>query len=167
MSRIPYRLAAALLVACVALFAAACFKVAELIIPDGECEPAATEVSGAAPELTSAVGDWPSANRNLAGTRATFDSGIDTSSVGRLGIAWSYALEPTGSSNGAAATNPLIVGDTVYLADLDSNIHAIDLRTGERRWRIRNDAPVFGPNGVAVGWGRVFASVGGARIAGV
>ena len=154
----------ALLLACVALGTAACFKAAELIIPDDDCEPSAADVSGPAPELTSAAHEWPSANRDLAGSRATFDSGIDTGSVGRLGIAWSYALEPTGSSNGAAATNPLIVGDTVYVADLDSDIHAIDLQTGARRWRIKHDNPVFGPNGVAVGWGRVFASVGGATI---
>ena len=164
MSPMALRLTA-LLLASVTVAATACFKAAEVIIPDDACEPSAGDVSGPAPELTSAAHEWPSANRDLAGTRATFDSSIDAASVGRLSVAWTYALEPNAGANGSAATNPLIASGAVYVADLASNIHAIDLRTGDPRRRIDNDAPVFGPNGVAVGWGRVFASVGGTTIA--
>ena len=135
---------------------------------DGEggedCEPAAAPVTGPAPELASEARAWPHANRDLAGTRATFDSGINSKTVQRLDVAWEYRLDQSGSPNGSAATNPLILDGTVYVSDLDSDIHAIDLGTGERRWRVVNDAPVFGPNGVAVGWGRVFASTGGVSI---
>ena len=155
---------AALGLACVAVLATGCFKAAELVLRDEDCEASATEIRGPAPELTAAASNWPSANRDLHGTRAAFDSAIGAGSVGRLEVAWSYELEPTESPNGALATNPVVVGDTVYVAALDSNIHAIDLQSGERRWLIEHQNPVFGPNGVAVGWGRVFASVGGSRI---
>ena len=120
-------------------------------------------VSGPAPELAEADG-WPSANRDLAGTRAVPGGPIHAATVGRLEVAWEYRLPRGGSPNGAAATTPLISGGVVYLTDLDSNVHAVGLRSGERRWIVRNDAPVFGPNGVAVGWGRVFASTGGDAI---
>ena len=54
---------------------------------------------------------------------------------------------------------------TVYLGDLNTNVHAIDLVTGERRWLAPSDAPVFGPSGVAVDDGKVFANKAGWGIA--
>jgi outer membrane protein assembly factor BamB len=49
------------------------------------------------------------------------------------------------------------VGDTVYAQDLTSNVHAIDRETGAIRWQRRFESFVIGPNGVAVGWGRLYA----------
>ncbi len=153
------RRAPLLLLATAALLLAACEEGGK----GGEdCDPA--PVAGPAPEAASEARAWPHANRDLAGTRSTFDSGINSETVQRLGVAWEYRLDQSGSPNGSAATNPLVLGGTVYVSDLDSDIHAIDVETGERRWRVVNDAPVFGPNGVAVGWGRVFASTGGYSI---
>jgi len=35
---------------------------------------------------------------------------------------------------GAATTNPLIIGNTVYFQDLKSNIYAVDFKTGKQLW---------------------------------
>lgn len=148
-----------------ALLAAACGAADEAAGDGADCEALASPVSGPAPELASAAGGWPSANRNLAGDRAALGGPIRAATAARLETAWEYALPSGDSPFGMAATNPLIANGVVYLADLSSNVHAVDLRTGERRWSATNDAPTFGPNGVAVGWGRVFASVGGDSIA--
>ena len=59
---------------------------------------------------------------------------------------------------GAAATNPLIINSTVYLQDLGSNIFSLDLKTGKPLIEAIYNRPNGGPNGVAVGQGRIFAS---------
>ena len=134
------------------------------VVPAGCAEPAApVEVTGPAPELSSA-GDWPSANRDLSGTRAASDSLIDSATVSDLETVWEYPLTGTAGFFGYAATNPLILGGPVYLQDLASGLHVLDLQTGRVCWRLALDAPVFGPNGLAVGWGRVFAPTRGRAI---
>ena len=121
-------------------------------------------VDGLAPELASTAGQWPSANRDLHGTRAVFDSPIDSTTVADLELAWDYPLTGRGGAFGQAATNPLIIDGRVYLQDLASGLHVIDLESGESGWELALEALVFGPNGLAVGWGRVFAAVRGTSI---
>jgi glucose dehydrogenase len=100
--------------------------------------------------------DWPLPGRDYRNTRATSDSSIDSSTVASLGVAWEVPL-PGGIAYGNASTTPLILGDTVYVQDLTSNVRAIDRATGALRWERLLDSFVIGPNGVAVGWGRLFA----------
>ena len=110
------------------------------------------------------AGDWPLPNYDHSGTRATFDSKIDSGNVDQLTEAWRYEL-PRGPGFGAAATTPIVIDGTVYIGDLLTNVHAVDLLTGERRWMVEVGVGVFGPSGVAVGWGKVFANKGGTEIA--
>jgi outer membrane protein assembly factor BamB/plastocyanin len=46
----------------------------------------------------------------------------------------------------------------VYFQDLASNVFALNLETGERIWEQRYDELVVGPNGPAVGYGKVFVA---------
>jgi outer membrane protein assembly factor BamB len=46
----------------------------------------------------------------------------------------------------------------VYIQDLACNVFALDFETGEVLWEHRYDNPTVGPNGPAVGWGKVFAA---------
>ena len=110
------------------------------------------------PEIATA---WPLPNYDHFSTRATFDSKIDSGNVDQLTEAWRYKLPRGKGFAGAAATTPIVIDGTVYIGDLLTNVHAIDLVTGERRWMAEVDAEVFGPSGVAVGWGKVFANKGG------
>jgi glucose dehydrogenase len=110
------------------------------------------------PEVEADTHQWPLPNRDYAATRAALDSDISSRNVNRLALAWAFPI-PRGSGNyGNAATGPLILGDTVYLPDLDCNIHAVDRLTGDLRWQRRYTSSVVDPNGVAVGWGKVFGA---------
>src|SRR5690606_6464517 len=115
-------------------------------------------VPGMPPEVESSLGQWPLPHRDYAGTRATSDSSIDSQSVNDLGLAWTFDIPGRGPF-GALATNPLVLNDTVYVQDLASNIFALDLQAGEVRWQAILDSPSIGPNGIAVGWGKVFAAL--------
>lgn len=72
---------------------------------------------------------------------------------------------PGASAYGNASTTPLIVGDTVYVQDLQSNVRAIDLTSGTVRWTHAYNSFQIGPNGVAIGYGRVYVAKNSHEIA--
>ncbi len=119
--------------------------------------------SGPAPPLTGAD-DWPHPNYDVRGSRATFTSAITSANVRDLEEAWRYEL-PSGGAFGIAATTPVIAGGVVYLGDLQTNVHAIDFQSGNRRWLAEVGQWTYGPSGVAVSGGCVFANLGGRAIA--
>jgi outer membrane protein assembly factor BamB len=109
------------------------------------------------PEVTQYAKDWPLPNRDYANSRATMDSNINSGNVKNLGANWAIPLPGQGIF-GAASTTPIIMGNTVYFQDLGNNIFAIDLVTGAIKWTKLYNESNIGPNGVAVGWGKVFGS---------
>ena len=108
-------------------------------------------------EAAPVTGPWPSANLDLAGTRATTDSPIDSSTVDDLEVAWTFEV-PDGGMAGALATTPVIVDDRVWVADLSSDVYALDLADGSEVLRIENGFGTFGPNGVAVDQRHVYVA---------
>jgi alcohol dehydrogenase (cytochrome c) len=70
-------------------------------------------------------------------------------------VRWRFRLT-RGSTFGSFASTPLVVGQTVYVQDLSSSVHALDLRTGGLRWQYLVRAPNDGPNGLAYAGGRIF-----------
>jgi glucose dehydrogenase len=116
------------------------------------------------PEMVKYASEWPSANRDYQNTRTTQDTMINSHNVDTLNVAWTFAL--TGFSEwGAAATNPIILGNTVYFQDLKSNVFAIDLATGKQLWETEYNLDNFGPNGPAVGWNKLFVTKGHYEVA--
>jgi len=111
------------------------------------------------PEVSLSLDEWPLANKDYRNTRATFTSKINSKNVSRLQVAWTFDI-PGVSTFGAAATNPLIVGNRVYLQDLKSNVYALNLRTGRPFWLKVFNFDNIGPNGPAVGWGKIFITKG-------
>jgi glucose dehydrogenase len=109
------------------------------------------------PEVTAYAGDWPVPQGNLAAHRAAADSSITAATVGHLEVAWRAPLDAVGGI-GAVTAIPIVVGDTVYLQDMESNVLAIARDSGTLRWRHDYGAPSSGPNGVAAGYGLVFGS---------
>jgi outer membrane protein assembly factor BamB/plastocyanin len=116
-------------------------------------------VSAIPPEVSEYAGDWPLPNYDYANTRASNSTAINASSVDDLGVAWSFALNASGQF-GAASSNPIIIGDTVYFQDINANVFALSLESGDLVWSAPyNNTSVAGPNGPAVGWGKVFAAI--------
>ena len=116
------------------------------------------------PEITQHAKDWPISNKDYSNTRATTDSVIKSANVNTLGVAWTFDI-PGIAEFGAAATNPLIAGNTVYLQDMKSNVFAINLKTGVKIWSKEYNTDVFGPEGPALGWGKIFMLKGHYEVA--
>jgi outer membrane protein assembly factor BamB len=119
--------------------------------------PGGTSTVGSPPsEIVRYAADWPLANKDYNNTRATTDSTINANNVGNLHQVWSYDIIGVGGFGGATS-NPLIVDNKVYFQDLKANVIALDLNTGNVVWsKMYNDSGIEGPNGPAVGYGKVF-----------
>ncbi len=93
---------------------------------------------------------------DLANTR--FAAGpIDRASAEKLKLAWKLPSEAQ-STYGAYSASPVVSGGVVYMQDLESNVQAVDLESGELLWETKMESPDQGPNGVAVAEGMVFGA---------
>lgn len=110
------------------------------------------------PEVTTYANDWPLPGKDYNNSRASMTSSINSGNVATLGVAWSYNIVGTGSFGGATST-PLILGRTVLFQDAKANVIALDLQDGAVKWsNMYNASFVEGPNGPAVGYGKVFVA---------
>lgn len=115
------------------------------------------------PEARAHPGDWPLAGRDYRNSRAVPESAITAATVDRLEEVWQAPLPGTGAI-GNASTTPLIIGDRVVVQDLVSNVRVFDRATGALVWERPVGVLNTGPNGVAVGWGRVYAPKGSKEV---
>lgn len=95
-------------------------------------------------------------NVNTSNTRYV-GGPIDASNVSRLRVAWTLPLSAK-SEYGSYSAAPVIANGIVYSQDLQSNVQAIDLKTGKVIWTKTYDSPDQGPNGVVVEAGRVYGA---------
>ncbi len=137
--------------------------------PEAAMEGAASPVAGdfstlpmVPPEITQFADDWPTPQGNLSNQRSAQNSTIDSSNVAGLEVAWTFPLTTVSAYGGTTGT-PIIAGDVVYIQDQASNVYAIDRNTGEQVWVKQYDIPTIGPNGVALGYGKIFGSTGDGR----
>jgi glucose dehydrogenase len=110
-------------------------------------------------EVKKYAKDWPTANQNYSNTRAAVGSKITSSNISQLGFDWAFPIKGIGEW-GAATTNPLILGNTVYFQDLKSNVYAVDLKTGKQLWMKEYNEDSGAPSGLSVGYGKIFAMKG-------
>ncbi len=110
------------------------------------------------PELQQYAADWPAPQQSLAAHRAATTT-ISQATVADLAEAWRVPLTVSGGY-GTVTAIPLIAGEVIYLQDMASNVLAIDRATGEIIWRHDYDSFSAGPNGVALGYGRVYGALG-------
>lgn len=82
---------------------------------------------------------------------------IDTGNVSELEEVWSTPLTAQ-SSFGAHASSPVIVNGVIYSQDLESNVQAIALDSGEVLWTKNYGDLSQGPNGVVVAEDHVFGA---------
>lgn len=82
---------------------------------------------------------------------------IDSKTVKKLGVAWHMPLSAK-SLYGAYASTPVIADGVIYSQDLESNVQAIELQGGKVLWSKKYESADQGPNGLAVGGGRVYGA---------
>jgi glucose dehydrogenase len=114
-------------------------------------------------EVNQYAKDWPLSNKDYANSRATFDTDINSKNVNNLKIVWSMPINATGAFGGASS-NPLILGEDVYFQDIESNLYSLQLKDGAMNWQKIYNLTTIGPNGPALGWGKVFAAKGAFNI---
>ena len=122
----------------------------------GGSDESAGVPDGAAPEASDFANEWPAPNGDLANRRVA-TSDIDSDNVDELGVAWTVPIKGGGTFGNYAST-PIIADGVVYTQDLTSNVKAIDLETGDVKWEKDYNAPDVGPNGVTIGYGKVFGA---------
>ena len=125
-----------------------------------------TAVAGNAPAATGQpAAGWTQPDGDLTATRYVA-SAITSSNVATLGVAWTVPLKiSTTHTSGADAATPVIVNGVVYDQDLESNVYAISLATGQVLWRHDYNSPNGGPDGVTVAGGVVYAATNHAAVA--
>ncbi len=95
-------------------------------------------------------------NVDLASTRAV-QSKINSGNVTELEEVWSNPIAGTGVY-GSYASTPVIANGVIYSQDLESNVQAIDLASGEVLWTKKWESVSHGPNGLAVADGHVYGA---------
>jgi outer membrane protein assembly factor BamB len=119
---------------------------------------ASSPSAGALPPDAAAFSQqWPAFNLDLANTRATTASPINSTNVARLKPEWRFKLTGDGAF-GSFASTPIALGETVYLQDLASNVYALDRSTGALKWKHLFKSSSVGPNGVAYGYDKLFGA---------
>jgi outer membrane protein assembly factor BamB len=125
---------------------------------DGGAAPA---VEAVPPEVAEHAGDWPLPNRDYDNTRADPDSPIRSDTIDGLREVWRLPLPAQAQSAFGRMTAPaLVLGERVLTQDMGSGVWALDRGSGEVLWQRRTGGATVGPNGVAVGWGKLFANLG-------
>jgi outer membrane protein assembly factor BamB len=95
-------------------------------------------------------------NVNTSNTR--FLGGpIDSSNVATLATAWTLPIT-TKSEYGSYSSTPVISDGAIFSQDLESNVQAINLKTGKVIWTKKYESPDQGPNGLVVEDGRVYGA---------
>jgi outer membrane protein assembly factor BamB len=95
-------------------------------------------------------------NIDLAGSRNA-KSEINAGNVNQLKEVWSIPVEGQGIY-GSYASTPIIANGVIYSQDLESNVSAVDLESGDVLWDTKFESPSHGPNGLAVAEGRVYGA---------
>src|ERR671912_653563 len=86
------------------------------------CSPPPEPPQGAGAAATADYmrgADWPSYNRDLAGTRFSPLKQISPTNVDELRQAWSYPLGTTGRAFAGSELTPLVVGAVLYATAAD------------------------------------------------
>jgi outer membrane protein assembly factor BamB len=139
----------------VAVFVLACFSLVFAACGGGGNKSGVP--SGAPSELSDFADQWPAPNQDLGNHRVATSSTIDSSNVKQLGVAWTVPITGGGTFGNYAST-PIIADGVAYTQDLTSNVEAIDIKTGQVKWTHNYNATNEGPNGVALGYGKIYGA---------
>jgi quinoprotein glucose dehydrogenase len=84
----------------------------------------------------NAAADWPTYNRDLAGTRFSPLTQINTENVSRLVHTWTYRIRPEGppSPFGGSEATPIVLNGVMYLP-ASNRVVAVEADTGKEIWQ--------------------------------
>jgi quinoprotein glucose dehydrogenase len=91
---------------------------------------------------------WTAYGGGPAQTRYSPLRQIDRTNVARLRVAWTY----DSGEKGGLQTNPIVVGDTMYVVTPKHRVVALDAATGAVRWRFDSGLEGQGPNRGVTYW---------------
>jgi outer membrane protein assembly factor BamB/plastocyanin len=128
---------------------------------DAEATPQAMDLPAIPPEAETLEGNWPMAQGDYAATRNAAGTEISSDNIDQLEVDWTFEFTATGFF-GAFTAAPVVIDDVIYLQDMQSNIFALDRESGDVIWEAEYNIGTIGPNGVAVGYGHVYAGLGDA-----
>lgn len=111
------------------------------------------------PEVSQHATDCPVWQGDLTAHRTAGQSPIQASNVTKLQVAWTFPIKAA-AAFGAMTSPPLIIGNTIYLQDNQSNVFALDRGSGKVLWETPYNVLQIGPGGIAVGYGLVYGSTG-------
>lgn len=111
----------------------------------------------AAPPELGEERTWAAPNGDLAGTRAASTT-IDSRNVRRLVRLWRYRVSEPTTYSGLLSGAMLVLDGRVYVQTLNSNVYALDARTGRVAWRRAFNRQSGGPNGLSAAWDRLFGN---------
>lgn len=94
---------------------------------------------------------------DLANTRLVEGSNIDRKTTPELEVAWTLPLTAQ-STFGSYSGSPVAANGVLYSQDLESDVQAIDIESGEVLWTKKYGQIDQGPNGVVVQEGKVFGA---------
>ena len=103
------------------------------------------------PEARSGPTSWPYPDHDPSNSRLATGSPITAKNLVRLTTAWKV------SAAGGLPTSPIVVGHNVFIEDQVAQVFDINLTSGRVVWKSPSSGYSVGPEGVAVGWGKVFA----------
>jgi polyvinyl alcohol dehydrogenase (cytochrome) len=84
--------------------------------------------------------DWPMYGNNLRHTFSQPSSGLDSSNVGKLKVAWKFV------PGDAVTASPTIVEGVVYVGSWDGFFYALDAASGAVKWKFQTDCdPAINP----------------------
>ncbi|HUE06598.1 MAG TPA: PQQ-binding-like beta-propeller repeat protein [Acidimicrobiales bacterium] len=102
------------------------------------------------PEADSGAASWPYPDHDASNSRLATGSPITAKNLRSLTTAWNV------SAGGGLATSPIVVGRNVFVEDQVGEVLDIGLTSGRVVWKSASNGYSVGPEGVAVGWRKVF-----------
>nr|WP_314256549.1 membrane-bound PQQ-dependent dehydrogenase, glucose/quinate/shikimate family [uncultured Devosia sp.] len=84
--------------------------------------------------VADAGGNWAAYGSTPSGTRYSAADQINTENVKDLQVAWTYEYGEERVAGQEDQITPILINDTAYICTPQSNVHAIDVNTGEARW---------------------------------
>lgn len=108
---------------------------AAMFVPHGVREPTSLAVLPQPVGEGSEGGDWGHYGRTPDGQRYAPFAQINAQTVGRLKPAWQFRTGTIAKGSFKDENTPLQIGDTLYLCTPDSRVIALDVDSGQPKWR--------------------------------